>query len=120
MSQDPLSQAETGDLIKFSRLEASLVNAAVEPRPNSRSQNDVDRHAQKSDLGVNELDFDFELDTNHYPLGNLRSLQQVFDAVQYNHHLRNGDNFSSETCIKCLTVDKQGGGKYRCLINLMI
>ncbi|KAJ5913911.1 hypothetical protein N7504_002794 [Penicillium tannophilum] len=109
MSQDPLSQAETGDLAKFSRLEASLVNAAVEPRPNSRSQNDVDRHAQKSDLGVNELDFDFELDTNHYPLGNLRSLQQVFDAVQYNHHLRNGDNFSSETCVKCLMVDKQGG-----------
>ncbi|KAJ5993563.1 hypothetical protein N7451_009287 [Penicillium sp. IBT 35674x] len=109
MSQDPLSQAETGGLTKSSPLEVSLVNAAVETRPNPRSQNDVDQHAQKPDLGVNELDFDFELDTNHYPLGNLRSLQQVFHAVQYNHHLRNGDNFSTETCIKCLTVDKQGG-----------
>ena len=119
MSQDPLSQAETGDLTKFSRLEASLVNAAVEPRPNSRSQNDVDRHAQKSDLSVNELEFDFALDTNHYPLGNLHSLQQIFDAVQYNHHLQNGNNFSSETRIKCLKVDEQGGGMCRCLMSAM-
>jgi hypothetical protein len=39
--------------------------------------------------------------------------------VQYNHHLRNGDNFSSETRIRCLTVDSQGGGMYRCLTKMM-
>ncbi|KAJ5760338.1 hypothetical protein N7520_007494, partial [Penicillium odoratum] len=106
---DLLSQAETGDLTRFFRLEASLVNAAVEQRPNSRSKNDVDRHAEKSDLAVNELDFNFDLDTDNYPLGNLRSLQQVFDAVQYEHHLKNDHNFSPDTRIQCLKVDLQGG-----------
>ncbi|KAJ5918513.1 hypothetical protein N7466_010505 [Penicillium verhagenii] len=109
MSTNILSQAENGDLTRFSRLEASLVNAEVEKRPNSRSQNDVDRHAEKTDLVVNELDFDFDLDTTNYPLGNLSSLQQVFDAVQCNHHLKNENNFSPVSRVECLNVDSQGG-----------
>lgn len=109
--RDPLSRAETGDLGKFSKLEASLVDTKVEQRPNSRAQNDVDRHAQKEDLKVNELDFDFDIGVNNYPLDNLGSLQQVFDAVQCHQHLRRTENFSLETNVDCLYVDSQKAGE---------
>jgi hypothetical protein len=113
--KDPLDLAETGDLNgdlnKFSKLEATLVHTEVERRPNSISQDGVNRHAETTDLVVNELDFNFELDTHHYPLGNLRSLQQVFDAVQYHHHLEQEENFSRTTRVECLKVDSQGGGR---------
>ena len=108
--ENALNQAETGDLNKFSRLEASLVKAEVEQRPMSRQQNDVSRHAATTDLFVNELDFDFHLDSTHYPLGDLRSLHQVFDAVQSHHHLANEENFSLETQVECLEVGLHGGG----------
>ncbi|CAI7648622.1 unnamed protein product [Penicillium pancosmium] len=105
--RDPLSRAETGDLGKFSKLEASLVETKVERRPNSRAQNDIDRHAQQTDLKVNELDFAFDIGVNNYPLDNLGSLQQVFDAVQCHQHLRKAENFSCETNVECLHVDLQ-------------
>ncbi|KAJ5127329.1 hypothetical protein N7448_008108 [Penicillium atrosanguineum] len=66
--KDPLDLAETGDLTKFSKLEASLAQTEVAQRPNSRAQNDVSRHAENSDLFVNELDFNYDLNTRHYPL----------------------------------------------------
>jgi len=109
--KDPLSRAETGDLGKFSKLEASLVQTEVQQRPNSRAQNDINRHAQVTDLNVNELDFDFNLDATNYPLHNLNSLQQVLDAVQCHEHLKMCDNFSPETDIDCLHVDSLGAGK---------
>lgn len=111
--KDPLSRAETGDWdTKFSRLEAELVKTEVEQRPNSRAQNGVNRHAEESDLFVNELDFNFNLDEKHYPLDDLRSLQQVFDAVQCQQHLEKVENFSIGTQVECLDVDVNGGGKY--------
>lgn len=111
--RDPLSRAETGDLGRFSKLEASLIETVVEQRPNSRAQNNIYRHAEKSDLNVNELDFDFEIGENDYPMDNLRSLQQVFDAVQCHHHLRKRENFSLETNIECLSVDSRGAGEIK-------
>ncbi|KAJ5507662.1 hypothetical protein N7527_009805 [Penicillium freii] len=107
--KDPLDLAETGDLSKFSKLEATLVHTEVERRPNSISQDGVNRHAETSDLVINELDFDFDLGTDHYPLGDLRSLQQVFDAVQYHQHLEREENFSLATRVECFKVDSQGG-----------
>ncbi|KAJ6138375.1 hypothetical protein N7471_004861 [Penicillium samsonianum] len=107
--KDPLDLAETGDLSKFSKLEATLVHTEVERRPNSISQDRVNRHAETSDLVVNELDFDFDLATDHYPLADLRSLQQVFDAVQYHQHLEREENFSLATRVECFKVDSQGG-----------
>ncbi|KAJ5174370.1 uncharacterized protein N7482_000247, partial [Penicillium canariense] len=107
--KDPLDLAETGDLTTFSKLEASLVQTEVVQRPNSRAQNDVYRHAESSDLSVNELDFNYDLDTGHYPLGNLRSLQQVFDAVQCHRELEKEENFSLKTRVECLKVNSQGG-----------
>lgn len=109
--RDPLSRAETGDLGRFSKLEASLIETVVEQRPNSRAQNNINRHAEKSDLNVNELDFDFEIGENDYPLDDLRSLQQVFDTVQCHHHLRKRENFSLETNLECLSVDWRGAGE---------
>jgi hypothetical protein len=98
--------------VPFSRLEASLAKAEIAPRPNSREMKDVYRHAQPSDMDVNELDFDFSLDSSHYPLGSLRSLQQVFDAVQHETHLSNHKNFSDQTLIECLEVsESDGAGK---------
>ncbi|KAJ5098087.1 hypothetical protein N7532_005088 [Penicillium argentinense] len=107
-TRDPLSRAETGDLGRFSKLEASLVQTEVEQRPNSRAQNDIDRHAEATDLNVNELDFNFNLGAQDYPLDDLRSLQQVFDAVQFHQHLDNSSNFSLGTNVECLNVDSRG------------
>ncbi|KAJ5514185.1 hypothetical protein N7463_003737 [Penicillium fimorum] len=107
--KDPLDLAETGDLSKFSKLEATLVHTEVERRPNSISQDGISRHAMTADIGVNELDFDFNLATEHYPLGDLRSLQQVFDAVQYHQHLEREENFTPTTRVECFKADSQGG-----------
>lgn len=103
-----LPRAEAGEA-GFSKLEATLVSTDVAPRPNSRRMNDVYRHAEKSDLNVNELDFEYSLGSNHYPLGNLRSLQQAFHAVQFHHHFANSRNFSDQTSIECLDVTADGG-----------
>lgn len=108
--RDPLSRAETGDLGKFSKLEASLVQTEVERRPNSRAQNDINRHAQRTDLNVNELDFDLNIGVNDYPLNDLKSLQQLFDAVQCHEYLRKGENFSFGTKVNCLHVDSHRAG----------
>lgn len=42
---------------------------------------------------------------------NLRSLQQVFDAVQCHRHVEKKENSSLGTRVECLKVDSQGGGK---------
>ena|SRR5436309_1252213 len=107
--KDQIPIAEVGE-VPFSRLEASLAKAEVAPRPNSREMNNVYRHAQASDLNVDELDFNFSLDSNRYPLGNIRSLQQVFDAVQYEAHIANYRNFSDKTLVECLEMNGSGGG----------
>ena len=87
------------------------MKAQVQQRPMSIKQNDVQRHAETGDLLVNELDFDFNLNTNHYPLDDLKSLQQVFDAVQCHMHLDNEKNFASETAVECFDYNDSGGGK---------
>lgn len=116
--KDPLSRVETGGWdTKFSRLEAELVKTEVEQRPNSRAQNGINRHAEESDLFVNELDYDFNLDEKHYPLDDLRSLQQVFDAVQCQQHLEKLENFSIGTQVECLDVDVHRGGKYHVILG---
>ena len=108
-AKDQTPTAEVSE-VPFSRLEASLAKAEVAPRPNSLEMKNVYRHAQASDLGVDELDFNFSLDSSHYPLGNLRSLQEVFDAVQHEAHLADHSNFSDQTVIECLEMNGSGGG----------
>ncbi|CAI7597737.1 unnamed protein product [Penicillium glandicola] len=103
--KDPLDLAETGHL---SKLRATLAHTKTEEQPNPTSPNGTNRQAENSEVS-NELDFDFDLGTDHYPLGNLRSLQQVFDAVQYHKHLEREQNFSPATRVECFRVDSQGG-----------
>ncbi|KAJ5384595.1 hypothetical protein N7517_002506 [Penicillium concentricum] len=107
--KDLLNLAETGDLSKLSKLEATPVHTEVDRRPNSISQDGIRRHAATADISVNDLDFDFNLATDRYPLVNLRSLQQVFDAVQYHRHLEREENFSPTTHVECFKADSQGG-----------
>ena len=115
---EKLRRAETGEA-GFSRLEATLVtNTEVVARPNSRQMNDVHRHAQASDFQLqNELDFEYSLDGANYPLENLQSLQQVFDAVQCHKHLSNHANFSGQTEIDCLEVDDAGARRLYHLLS---
>jgi hypothetical protein len=95
---------EHGDT-NFSRLEASLATANVARRENSVEMKDVHRHGVAQDANVNELDFDFSTASSCDALGDLKSLQDVFSAVQYNDHLNNPRNFSEHTQIRCFEAD---------------
>jgi len=68
--------------------------------------NDVSRHSQIPGEIVNELEFDYNLGSNHYPLGCLRSLQDVFSAVQHEEHLSRPENFSNATAVECFKVQR--------------
>ena len=94
----------------YTSLEAELAKIEVAPRPNSRNINHVHRHAETSDLDIDELDFDYDLDSTHYPLGELRSWQKVFDVVQHKTHLTNDRNFSDTTMIECFELNESHGG----------
>ncbi|OCK75511.1 hypothetical protein K432DRAFT_308343 [Lepidopterella palustris CBS 459.81] len=104
--------------IEFSRLEASFAKEQVVPRQNSVEMKDVQRHALPVDAEANDLDFEFDLDNSKYPLDGLKSVQDVFSAVQYQTHLSKENNFSTKTKIECfdasgknaewLTLDSQG------------
>jgi hypothetical protein len=84
---------EHGDT-NFSRLEASLATTNVVRRQNSVEMKDIHRHGVAEDANVNELDFNFSTASSCDALGDLKSLQDVFSAVQYNDHLNNPRNFS--------------------------
>ena len=95
MSGAALGRKETNDHgdTQFSKLEASFAHTKVVPRQNSVEMNDVWRHAQKAaEANAGELDFDYALTAEHYPLGMLRSLQEVFPAILYHSHLSNLNN----------------------------
>jgi hypothetical protein len=110
--------ANVGDAVHFSTLEASLANIEIVPRENSIEMNDVYRHAQPGDADANELDFDFDLDTSDYPLANLRSLQEVFSAVQHQTHLQNPKNFSLETRIQCFETTGESSSMHATFYHL--
>jgi hypothetical protein len=93
------------DTFHISRLEASFGHTKVKPRRNSVEMKDVFRHAKADDLNVNDLDFDFSLDRDSYPLDTLESLQDVFSAAQHHTHFANARNFSDETQIRCFDSD---------------
>lgn len=113
LASNSLPKAEAGES-SFSRLEASLASASVGPRPNSLDAKGVQRHAEDNDLNVDELDFGFNLDSSHYPLDNLRSLQQIFESVQCHQHLSNSRNFSKHTLIECLDITPIRGVRCSC------
>ena len=95
----------------YSRLEATLVATNVALRPMSRQANDVSRHAQAIDLSVDELDFNYTIDIDQYPISRLSSPQELLAAVQYHEHLSKAENFAHTTLIECLSVERHSASK---------
>lgn len=100
-----LSLAPEHGETNFSRLEASLATTNVARRQNSVEMKDIHRHGVAEDANVNELNFNFSTASSCDALGDLKSLQDVFSAVQYNDHLNNSRNFSEQTQIRCFEAD---------------
>lgn len=108
-----ISREDSGhDTEQASKLEATLGNISVPPRPMSLRQSAVFRHSEMTDQNVNELDFEYTLDPRRYPLTRLNSLQEVFGAVQYHQHLANDNNFSNATTVRCLLANHKSAREY--------
>ncbi|KAF2715238.1 hypothetical protein K504DRAFT_457409 [Pleomassaria siparia CBS 279.74] len=88
-----------------SRLEATLLKEKVEQRPISRDGQVAMRHAEATDLEVNELDHDYDINVDQYPYAMLDSAQGLFDGVLYHKHLNKPDNFGKETNVECFSVE---------------
>lgn len=94
---------------EFSKLESTLVtNTEIKPRPQSRDGAFRWRHGQTQDTEVNELDYNYDVDTNSYPFVTIDSLHDSFSGVLYHEHFRKSENFDIETSIDCLSIDSTG------------
>ena len=96
------------DIVEFSRLESELATAELAPRPISRDGQHVMRHAGPEDIGVNELDYDYEIDIDEYPTAMIDSTQELWSGVLYHQHLSKPENFSNETSVECFSVQASG------------
>ena len=103
----------------YSRLEATLVTTNVALRPMSRQANDVWRHARPADLNVDELDFNYAIAIDEYPITHLQSPQELLAAVQYHEHLSKAENFAYSTSIECLSIESHNGGELAGLLLKM-
>jgi hypothetical protein len=108
MDRSNYAVPEVKDGPQFSRLESTLVSANPEARPISRDGQHVFRHHKKEDLDVNELDLDYNVLPDEWPLLNVESVQDLFSNVLYLEHIKKDGNFSIETKIECLQVDGDG------------
>ena len=102
-TQDKI-EIDNPDTTSFSRLEAALLNEEVERRPISRDGQVVMRHAESTDIDVNELNHKYEVDVNEFPYVNLDSAQELFAGVLYHEHLNKSQNFSEEINLECFSV----------------
>jgi hypothetical protein len=94
---------------EFSKLESTLVtNTDIKPRPQSKDGNFKWRHGGTQDVEVNELDYNYNVDTDSYPFATTDSIHDTFSGVMYHEHLRKSENFDLETSIDCLSVDAMG------------
>jgi hypothetical protein len=94
--------------VEFSKLEATLAKEEVERRPISRDGQVAMRHAESTDLDVNELDHDYDVDIDLYPYSRLESTQELFAGVLYHEHLNKLENFSKKTKMECFSVQASG------------
>lgn len=86
---------------RFSKLEASFTELKIERRRISLNILSASRHADKSDLIGNDLDFNYSINSDSIPQNLYPSIQNILPALQYNSHLANPDNFANETNIGC-------------------
>jgi ribosomal protein L37AE/L43A len=52
--------------------------------------------------------FDLNFSGREHPVGDLKSLQQIFEAVQCHKHLANREKFSIWTDVQCLDGGSHG------------
>lgn len=93
---------------EFSKLEATLVTEEIKARPISRDGQHKWRHAEGNEDEVNELDYDYDIDTTRYPFSVIDSFQDMFAGLMYREHLSKFANFDVETSLDCLSVDSHG------------
>ncbi|KAF2639125.1 hypothetical protein P280DRAFT_470531, partial [Massarina eburnea CBS 473.64] len=93
---------------EFSKLEATLVDHNIEARPISRDGQHQWRHADGNEAEVNELDYDYDVDTTRYPFSAIDSLQDMFSGIIYRKHICNTANFHFETSLECFSVESSG------------
>ena len=79
----------------------------------SRDTTWVQRHANDTDLNVDELAFKYNIGTERYPISKLQSPQELFIAVEFHEHLSRDQNFLSETKVECLSIEGENGGLKR-------
>lgn len=96
--------------VSGSKLETELVTTNLIRRPISRDTTWVQRHADVTDLKVDEFDFNYDLETDRYPVSKLHSPQELFVAVEFHKHLSRDQNFLRETKVDCLSLEGERGG----------
>ena len=93
---------------EFSKLEATLVTEEIKARPISRDGQYKWRHGEGNEDEVNELAFEYDVDTTCYPFSSIDSFQDLFSGVLYREHLNKSANFSLDTSLNCLAIDNNG------------
>lgn len=104
----PTAIPEVKDGPEFSKLEATLVTEEIKARPISKDGEHKWRHADGNEDEVNELDYDYNVDTTHYPFSAIDSVHDMFSGVMYRENLSKHANFDLETSVECLSVDSNG------------
>ncbi|TQV94442.1 hypothetical protein IF1G_06453 [Cordyceps javanica] len=81
----------------FSKLEAGFSEMKIERRPISVHVEATNRFADASAHLIKDLDFDYDIHDDAV----CPAIQGVLPSLQYNLHVKNSDNFASETEIRC-------------------
>lgn len=80
--------------------------AAHEPRPMSRDQS----HGLEDSLKLNDLEYEFDVTSNSYPLQGVSSLLDLFSGIQYHQVWKKEENFSPVSQLECLKLNENGAG----------
>jgi hypothetical protein len=104
----PSAVPDVEDGPEFSKLEATLVTEEVKARPISRDGQHKWRHGQGNEDEVNELDYNYDVDTTRYPFSAIDSVHDMFSGIMYRDHMDKDGNFDVETSIECFSVDTDG------------
>lgn len=94
---------EAQDIPKVPKLAET---SGITPRSPSQDGRHVQQHVEPDGLTVNELDYDYDVNTIKYPFANIDSIQELLSGVIYHSHLRKAENFTKETNIDCFMVQK--------------
>ncbi|GAB0136915.1 hypothetical protein EsDP_00005200 [Epichloe bromicola] len=105
-----MTDNDNDDGCEFSKLEAGFAEIAIKPRRISVEAQASWRHANKSDLAADDLDFNYDANADSLPPNHHPSMQDVLPALQYGAHLANQNNFAEQTRIECFDQTDQLAG----------